>query len=106
MNESVHVSKVSVSLSFKKRVCVGLYVSFKMSCVFELWLWLWCPDMRGGVVVGDQGEGGCRRSIPVSGGERWSVLEARRIDESVVIVGDGVGWLDGGVTRVETRVGN
>ena len=63
--------------------------------------------MRGGVVVGDQGEGGRSRSIPVSGGERWSVFEARRIGESVVIVGDGGGWLKGGgVIRAETRVGD
>ena len=40
--------------------------------------------MRGGAVAGDQGEGGCMRSIPVGGGARWGVDEARRIGEGVV----------------------
>ena len=42
--------------------------------------------MRGGDVVGDHGEGGCRRSIPVRGGARWGVVEVRRIGEGVVVV--------------------
>ena len=42
--------------------------------------------MRGGVVVGDQGEGGCMRSIPVGGGARWGVFKTRRIGDGVVVV--------------------
>jgi len=44
---------------------------------------LWCPSMRGGVVVGSQGEGGRSRSIPDRGGVRV----CRRIGERVFVVG-------------------
>ena len=61
-----------------------------MSCVWCVCVCgLWCPDMRG-VIVGVQGDGGCRRSIPVIGGARCGVPEARRI-------GDGHDLLDGGI---------
>ena len=53
---------------------------------------LWCPSMRGGVVVGSQGEGGRRRSIPDRGGVRV----CRRIGERVFVVG-GSGRLVCGV---------
>ena len=32
---------------------------------------LWCPNIWGGVSVGSQGGGGCRRMIPDSGGVCW-----------------------------------
>ena len=47
---------------------------------------LWCPSMRGGVVVGAQGEGGRRRSIPDRGGVRWSCVGDLRIGERVCAV--------------------
>ena len=34
----------------------------------------WWPRMRGGVVVGAQGDGGRVRSIPDMGGVRWSLV--------------------------------
>jgi len=47
---------------------------------------LWCPSIRGGDVVGDQGEGGRRSSIPERGGVRWSFdFGARRMGERVVV---------------------
>ena len=46
--------------------------------------------MRGDV-VGDQGDGGCRRSIPDIGGAHCGVSEARRIGDSVVVVSVGGG---------------
>ena len=46
-----------------------MWISFK-SCVFVSVFGLWWPDMRGGVNVGDQGEGGCDSSIPGRGGVR------------------------------------
>ena len=58
--------------------------------------------MRGGAVAGDQGEGGCMRSIPVGGGARWGVVKTRRIGESaVVVVVDGVGVVSCFVVREE-----
>ena len=48
--------------------------------------------MRGGVVVGDQGEGGWSSSIPDRGGVRWSLFfGARRMGERVVLCGIFVG---------------
>jgi len=48
--------------------------------------------MRGGVVVGTQGEGGRRMSIPDSGGVRWSLVGTLRIGERVVASCE-VGWI-------------
>jgi len=43
--------------------------------------------MRGGVVVGAQGDGGWRSSIPENGCGRWSLdLGARRIGDRVLVV--------------------
>ena len=44
--------------------------------------------MRGGVVVGAQGDGGRRSSIPDIGGVRWSVVGVLLIGESEVLVGE------------------
>ena len=91
-----------VRVSFKKSVLLCLCVMFRMllcvCCVFAPGLW--CPSMRGGVVDGDQGEGGCRRIIPDSGGGvRWSVFGTRRIGERLVFtVGNGCSCPDGGET--------
>jgi len=45
--------------------------------------------MIGGVVVGSQGEGGCRSSMPDRGGVRWCLLGTRWISERVVVDGGG-----------------
>ena len=53
---------------------------------------LWYPSMSGGVVVDDQGEGGCRRRMPDRGGVRWRFGdETRRIGERIVAFDDGCG---------------
>ena len=44
--------------------------------------------MRGGVVVGAQGDGGWRSSMPDIGGVRWSVVGVLLIGESEVLVGE------------------
>ena len=54
-------------VSFIMRVCIR--VTFKNAFVCREGEYeLWCPCMRGGVVVGSQGDGGCMRSIPDSEG--------------------------------------
>ena len=46
--------------------------------------------MRGGVVVGAQGDGGRWIRIPENDCERWSlVLGTRRIGDGVLVDGDG-----------------
>ena len=42
--------------------------------------------MRGGVVAGDQGEGGRMRRVSDRGGARWSLVVARQIGERVSFV--------------------
>ena len=49
--------------------------------------------MRGGVVVGDQGDGGRRRRIPERGGVRWSLFGARWIGEREFRTVGGHIWL-------------
>ena len=56
--------------------------------------------MRGGVVVGAQGDGGRWSRIPENGCERWSlVLGTRRIGDRVVVAGDGSIRCDGACAR-------
>ena len=73
--------------SFKFRVSVCIW--------FGCWEWgcgLWCPCMRGGEIVGDQGDGGLRIRTPdMGGGVRWEFVH--RIGDSDI--GDdefGVGF--------------
>ena len=84
---SVSVVPVVWGVSFKIGVSFKLIVSFKLNVSFKLSVsmfececcvyvscrvcMLW-PSMRGGVVVGAQGDGGWVRSIPDIGGVRWS----------------------------------
>jgi len=57
---------------FRMRVCVC--VSFRVCVYCVVICGLWCPSIRGGVSDGAQGDGGCRRMIPDSGGVCWWCL--------------------------------
>ena len=62
-------SQMGVSVSFKMSESFKLIV-FMCTCLCWVGLWLWCPCMRGGELIG------CRRSIPDRGGDvRWSLVK-------------------------------
>ena len=59
---------------FRMRVCVCVCLSFKVCVCLIFECGLWCPNIWGGVVVGSEGGGGCRRMIPDRGGVCWWCL--------------------------------
>ena len=61
---------------------------------------MWCPDIRGGVVIGSQGDGGFRRSMSDRGGVCWCFFGIRYIGDRVVgggivVIGCGVRVIGG-----------
>lgn len=59
---------------FRMRVCVCACMSFRVCVCCAIMCGLWCPNIEGGVSVGAQGGGGCRRVIPDRDGVSWWCL--------------------------------
>jgi len=84
----VCVCSFRTSGSFMMSVCVCVCLTFKVFVCCGGECELWCPDIRGGVVIGSQGDGGFRRSMPDRGGVCWCFFGIRYIGDRVV--GGGV----------------